>query len=80
MERVIKKWGNSAAVRIPSAVFEAAKLSLDQTVDVIAENGCVVLKPIIRQNYDLDPLLEEVTPDNSHPETDFCAPVGCEVS
>ncbi len=34
METAIKMCGNSAVFRIPSVVFEAAKLSLDQTVDI----------------------------------------------
>ena len=34
MQAVIKKWGNSAAVRIPAAVMQAIRLQLDQTVDV----------------------------------------------
>jgi antitoxin MazE len=79
METVIKKWGNSAAVRIPSKVFEAAKLSLDQAVDVIVENGCVVLKPIVNHHYDLDALLEGITPENRQDEIDSGSPVGREV-
>lgn len=37
----LMKWGNSAAVRIPAAVFKAAGFSLGQTVEVRAENGRV---------------------------------------
>jgi hypothetical protein len=33
MKGTIKKWGNSAAVRIP-AVLDAAQVDLDQVVDV----------------------------------------------
>ena len=32
MEGVVKKWGNSAAVRIPASVLDAAHLELDQSV------------------------------------------------
>lgn len=79
MEVVLKKWGNSAAVRIPAAVFEAAKLSLDQTVDVRVENGRVVLEPVVKQDYDLARLLAGITPENSHSSVDFGKPVGGEV-
>ncbi len=34
MQVLVEKWGNSASVRIPAAVMEAAQLSLDQAVDV----------------------------------------------
>jgi antitoxin MazE len=78
METVIKKWGNSAAVRIPSKVFDAAKFTLDQTVDVTAENGCVVLKPVVSHHYDLDALLDGITPENQQDEIDSGSPVGRE--
>lgn len=78
MEVIIKKWGNSAAVRIPAAVFDAAKLSLDQTVDVRVENGYVVLEPVAKQEYDIDKLLAGITPENAHSPVDFGKPVGRE--
>ncbi|CAH0137544.1 hypothetical protein [Roseomonas sp. CECT 9278] len=34
----VKKWGNSAAVRIPGSVMVAARVSLDQAVEVRAED------------------------------------------
>ncbi|MCK7510346.1 MAG: hypothetical protein MZV70_44055 [Desulfobacterales bacterium] len=43
--QIIKKWGNSPAVRIPAAVMEAASLRLDQAVQVRAEHGCVIIEP-----------------------------------
>ncbi len=39
MEITIKKWGNSAAVRIPAAILAAAHIGLDQAVDVREEQG-----------------------------------------
>lgn len=79
MDVVLKKWGNSAAVRIPAAIFDAAKLSLDQTVDVRVENGRVVLEPVAKQDYDLSALLAGITPENTHAPVDFGKPVGREV-
>lgn len=78
MDVVLKKWGNSAAVRIPAAVFEAAKLALDQTVDVRVENGRVVLEPVAKQDYDLSVLIAGITPENTHASVDFGKPVGRE--
>ncbi|MFD1489660.1 AbrB/MazE/SpoVT family DNA-binding domain-containing protein [Ancylobacter vacuolatus] len=34
MRAVVKKWGNSASVRIPAAMLAEAGLSLDQPVDI----------------------------------------------
>ncbi len=45
MEAVVKKWGNSAAVRIPASIMEAAKFTLEQHIDVRAEGGRIVIEP-----------------------------------
>jgi antitoxin MazE len=34
MRAVVKKWGNSASVRIPATVLKAANLCLDEPVEV----------------------------------------------
>lgn len=79
MRAVIKKWGNSASVRIPAALMEAAKVRVDQTVDVRAERGRIVIEPIRPPMYDLDELVDAITNDNRHSETDFGEPVGNEI-
>lgn len=78
MRAVVKKWGNSASVRIPASVMAAAGLHLDQAVDVREDNGRVVIEPIIREEVDLADLLASITPENIHDEVDFGAPVGNE--
>jgi antitoxin MazE len=76
---LIKKWGNSASVRIPASVMAAAKLSLNQPVDVREERGRIIVEPIRSQNYDLAALIAGITDENRHEEVDFGAPVGKEV-
>jgi antitoxin MazE len=78
MRVTVKKWGNSASVRIPSAVMTAARLSLDETVDVREEGGRIVIEPIRPRQYDLAQLLAGITPQNLHAEVDFGAPTGKE--
>ena len=78
MKTVVKKWGNSASVRIPAAVMQAAHLELDETVDVREESGRVVIEPAQRKDYDLAELLKRVTRKNLHDEVDFGKPVGKE--
>jgi antitoxin MazE len=34
--QILKKWGNSPAVRIPAAIMQSAHLALDQAVEVRA--------------------------------------------
>ena len=78
MRVTVKKWGNSASVRILSAVMKAARLSLDETVDVREEGGRIVIEPIHPRDYDLAQLLAGITPENLHAEVDFGAPTGKE--
>lgn len=78
MRVIVKKWGNSASVRIPAAIMAAARLRLDEAVDVREEGGRVVIEPVHPKEYDLDQLLAAITPDNLHVEADFGAPVGKE--
>jgi antitoxin MazE len=76
---VVKKWGNSASVRIPVAVMRAAHLDLDDAVDVREEFGRVVIEPVQHKEYSLDDLVRRITPGNLHKEVDFGGPVGNEV-
>ena len=78
MEGVVKKWGNSAAVRIPASVLDAAHLELDQTVEVREERGRIVIEPKRRKEFTLAELVDGITPDNLHAPIDTGAPVGRE--
>ena len=78
MDGVVKKWGNSAAVRIPASVLEAARLELDQSVDVREERGRIVIEPKRRKDFELAELLSGITADNMHTAVDTGAPVGRE--
>lgn len=79
MRVTVKKWGNSASVRIPAAIMEAANLKLDTVVDVSEENGRIIIEPVApAEVVDLDRLIAGMTEDNRHDEIDFGAPVGRE--
>lgn len=76
--QLVKKWGNSPAVRLPAAVMEAAHLSLEQAVEVRAENGRVIIEPAA-PSYALEDLLAGITAKNRHVEQDFGGPQGKEL-
>lgn len=78
MRVIVKKWGNSASVRIPTAIMEAARLELDTPVDISEENGRIVIVPLRDPKYDLDELLGMITADNVHEVVDFGTAVGQE--
>jgi antitoxin MazE len=79
MRAVVKKWGNSASVRIPAAIMKAARLNLDQAVEVREESGKVVIEPVQHKEYDLAQLVRGIKRRNRHKEIDFKGPVGKEV-
>jgi antitoxin MazE len=79
MKATVKKWGNSAAVRIPAAVMQATHLDLDDVVDVRAESGRIVIEPVRQKTYDLDKLLKRITSKNQHDAVDFGTALGKEV-
>jgi antitoxin MazE len=76
---LVKKWGNSASVRIPASVLAATSLSIDQAVDIRAEGGRIVIEPVQVPEYDLDELLDQITPETLHEVVDFGPPVGKEI-
>lgn len=78
MRVIVKKWGNSASVRIPAPVMAAARISLDQPVEVREEEGRIVIEPIREARYDLAALVDGITDDNRHDSADFGAPRGRE--
>ena len=58
--------------------MEAASLSLDQSVDIREEGGRIIIEPIRSPAYDLDQLLDRMTPDTFPEEADFGPSVGGE--
>ena len=78
MRVLVRKWGNSASVRIPAAVMEAAKVRLDQAVDIREERGRIVIEPVRAPVYDLDDLVARITDKNRHSEADFGGAMGNE--
>lgn len=76
---VIRRWGNSAAIRIPASVLAAARLGADQAVEVIEEQGRVFIDPARNEPVcDLETLLAGITPENLHPEEETGPPRGRE--
>jgi antitoxin MazE len=78
MKSTVKKWGNSAAVRIPAVVMESVRLNLNDVVSVHDERGRIIIEPVRQKTYKLEDLLKGITPENQHDELDFGAAVGKE--
>ena len=74
----VKKWGNSASVRIPASVMAAAAMRIDQAVDVREEGGRIIIEPIAVPSYELAELLAGMSPDTFPEVVDFGPEVGGE--
>jgi antitoxin MazE len=72
----VKKWGNSASVRIPATILAAASMHVEQEVDVREEDGRIVIEPVVAPKFDLDAMLAAMTPNTFPDDIDFGAPVG----
>jgi antitoxin MazE len=78
MRATVRKWGNSAAVRIPASVMQATRLDLDASVDVREEAGRIVIEPMRKKTYRLNELLKRITSKNQHEAVDFGTATGKE--
>lgn len=70
----VRKWGNSAAIRLPACIIETGCLQIDQTVEIQEEAGRIIIKPALN----LETLISGITDDNRHTEVDFGQSVGNE--
>jgi antitoxin MazE len=75
----IKKWGNSASVRLPASLMAAAALRIDQAVEVFERDGRIIIEPVKVPVYDLNDLLSHMTPETFHDAANFGSPVGKEI-
>ena len=78
MDAVIRKWGNSPALRLPTAVLKEAGYQLEQKVELIVSRGRIIIQPSKKVEYDLNELLDRISASNSHGEVSFGGPVGKE--
>ena len=91
MKTTIVKWGNSQAVRMPKALLDSVLFKVNDPVEVLAENGQIVIKKIdsipehktLRQRVeefygkDFETVIEEESYEFE--EISWGAPVGDEV-
>ena len=68
MKTSVQKWGNSLAVRIPQAFAQEMGLDRNSPVELSVQEGRLVIQ--LTYEYELDDLLEDVTPANLHSEID----------
>ncbi len=74
----VARWGHSLAIRIPKAFAQEVQLAEGAEVRISVSNGQLILTPV-GHKYDLHQLVEGITRENRHDESDWGAPVGREI-
>lgn len=77
MKARISKWGNSLALRLPRQVLAELGLAEGDSLEILVENGTLIITPVLKE-YGLDELVEGITSENRHTETDWGPPQGAE--
>lgn len=63
MQTVVQKWGNSLGIRIPNLYVKEFNLKNGSQVDIVEEEGNLIIKP---QKLTLEMLLSGITEENKH--------------
>jgi antitoxin MazE len=74
----IRKWGNSAALRLSAAILEEAQLAIDQEVEIVSSPGRIVIETCVPV-YALEDMLATVTLTNVPDFRPSTRPAGTEV-
>lgn len=63
MQTNVQKWGNSLGIRIPSRIAQQLHLHAGSPINLEIDNGRLILEP---PQYDLNTMLDAITPKNQH--------------
>ena len=75
MKTVVQKWGNSLGIRIPSLYVKEFSLKNGSSVEIIEEEGRIVILP---KKLSLDELVSKITNENMHSPIESGQSVGNE--
>ena len=79
MNLIVRKWGNSLAIRIPKDIARLSNISQDTKVEVEIVDGKLILKPVEEKRLTLDELLADITAETIHQEITTGSPTGNEI-
>ena len=78
MKSKVQKWGNSLAVRIPKPFADETGLGPNASIQMMVDEGTIVIRPDSENRWTLASLLAGVTDDNIHGEWETGATQGRE--
>ena len=77
MDAVIRKWGNSLGIRIPSNIAKETALVDGSHVEIEDIDGQIIIRP--KNRYTLKELVSGIKPSNIHDEVEIAGPIGNEI-
>ena len=77
METIVKKWGNSLGIRIPSHIARELSLKDGSYVDINDRGKEIIIRPIHKNR--LSEMVSQINEQNLHAEIETTGPVGNEV-
>ena len=63
LEREISKWGNAAAIRLPSALLEQLGLGISSRVRIEVQKGALLITPVEVREPRLEYMLQDARPE-----------------
>jgi len=66
MKAIVRKWGNSLGIRIPSHMAKDLSLENGSSVNIIEEDNRIIIQP--KNNKNLQDILALITEENIHTE------------
>lgn len=85
METEVKKWGNSAAIRLPSKILAAAHISMGSSISVEVKGRRIIIEETVKSKtkrfklpFNEEVLLKGLTADLAHAD-DVAAVFGSEL-
>jgi len=76
MKIIIRKWGHSLGIRIPSLIVKGYDFKDGTLVDITEENGRIIITP---SGNNLSDLLDKITDSNLHGEVPTGNHIGKEI-
>jgi antitoxin MazE len=78
MAAKVQKWGNSQGLRIPKHILESADIAVGDDVEVIPQEGQIIIKKISKRKFDLAEMVSRMPRNYKAREVSFGKPVGRE--
>jgi antitoxin MazE len=74
----VQKWGNSQGLRLPKHILENADIAVGDEVEVIPQEGQIIIKKIPGRKFDLAEMVSRMPRGYKAREESFGRPVGKE--